>query len=251
MLGTGGGRKGAKALEGDRQGQAINSILQNEEEIKSPFGMNLSPHKADRREQHQALERYYRWHAGIYDLTRWSFLRGREALVRWAAARLTPARILEVGCGTGKNLAHLGRLFPQARLWGVDLSADMLAVARKKLQGLADRLTLIQAAYDQPVAAEPSFDLVVFSYSLSMFNPGWEEAIAAASRDLAPGGACAAVDFHDSNSPILKHWLALNHVRLDGHLLPGLKSRFPDHEAFIRPAFAGMWSYFLFLGGVG
>ena len=211
--------------------------------------MNLPAHESeDSRAQHRALECYYRRQARVYDLTRWSFLRGREALVRWAAARLTPTRILEVGCGTGVNLAHLGRVFPQAELWGLDLSADMLAVSRKKLRNLADRCTLIQAAYDHPVSEEPYFDLVVFSYSLSMFNPGWEEALAAAGRDLAPGGVLAAVDFHDSNSPLLKHWLALHHVRADGHLLPGLKSRFPRHQATLRPAFAGMWSYFLFLG---
>jgi S-adenosylmethionine-diacylgycerolhomoserine-N-methlytransferase len=212
--------------------------------------MNAAPHETDQREQHRALERYYRLHAGIYDLTRWSFLRGREALVRWAADRLTPNCILEVGCGTGKNLAHLGRLFPQADLWGLDLSGAMLAVAGKKLRQLADRLTLVQAAYDRPVAAERLFDLVIFSYALSMFNPGWEKALEAASRNLALGGAIGVVDFHDSNSPIFKHWLALNHVRLDGHLLPGLKSRFPRHEAFNRPAYAGLWSYFLFLGWI-
>jgi S-adenosylmethionine-diacylgycerolhomoserine-N-methlytransferase len=208
----------------------------------------MPPPQADTQGKHRALMRYYRLHAGIYDLTRWSFLRGREALVRRVAAGYTPTRILEVGCGTGKNLGHLGRLFPQAQLWGLDLSAAMLGVAGKKLAGLAHRLTLVQAAYDRPVAEEPFFDLVVFSYALSMFNPGWEEALKAAGQDLAPGGAMAVVDFYDSNSPIFKHWMALNHVRLDGHLLPGLKSHFPHHEATIRPAYVGLWSYFLFIG---
>lgn len=210
--------------------------------------MSVHSHDADQQEQRHALERYYRLHAGIYDLTRWSFLLGRETLMRRVAVCFSPSRILEVGCGTGKNLAHLGRLFPQAHLWGLDLSADMLRVARKKLKGQAKRLTLIQATYDRPMAEEPYFDLVVFSYALSMFNPGWEQALAAASRDLAPGGAIAVVDFHDSNSPIFKHWMALNHVRLDGHLLPGLKRHFPSHESTIRPAYAGIWSYFLFIG---
>ena len=210
--------------------------------------MNFPIQKAGQREKHRALQRYYRLHAGIYDLTRWSFLWGREALVRQVAVRFTPSSILEVGCGTGKNLAHLGRLFPRAQLWGVDLSADMLAVARKKFQGRAHPLTLIQAAYDRPVAEKPYFDLVVFSYALSMFNPGWEQALTAANQDLAPGGVIAVVDFHDSNSPIFKHWMGLNHVRLDGHLLPALKSHFPQHEATIRTAYAGMWSYFLFIG---
>jgi S-adenosylmethionine-diacylgycerolhomoserine-N-methlytransferase len=210
--------------------------------------MNLPCLDAVQQERRRSIERYYRLHAGIYDLTRWTFLLGREALVQQAAACSTPARILEVGCGTGKNLVQLGRQFPQAQLWGLDLSGDMLAVAQKKLQNLAPRLTLVQAAYDRPVGEEPSFDLVVFSYALSMFNPGWEAALAAVSHDLAPGGAIAVVDFHDSGFPLFKRWMGLNHVRLDGHLLPGLKSRFPIHEATIRPAFGGIWSYFRFIG---
>lgn len=210
--------------------------------------MNRHCQDAGKLPRHRAIEGYYRVHARIYDLTRWSFLLGRETLVREVAARSTPARILEVGCGTGKNLLQLGRQFPQARLWGVDLSGDMLAVAQKKLRGLAPRFTLKQGAYDHPVGEEPAFDLVVFSYALSMFNPGWEEALAAASRDLAPGGAIAVVDFHDSGSALFKRWMGLNHVRLDGHLLNGLKSRFPSFDAAIRPAFGGIWSYFLFIG---
>jgi S-adenosylmethionine-diacylgycerolhomoserine-N-methlytransferase len=212
--------------------------------------MNLNTHQAVQQERHRSIERYYRVHAGIYDLTRWSFLLGREALLRQVAASFTPARILEVGCGTGKNLVQLGRQFPEARLWGLDLSGDMLAVARKKLQILAPRLTLIQAAYDHPVEEKPFFDLVVFSYALSMFNPGWEQALSAASRDLAPGGAITVVDFHDSGFPLFKRWMGLNHVRLDGHLLPGLKSRFPIHEPTVRPAYGGVWSYFRFMGRI-
>jgi S-adenosylmethionine-diacylgycerolhomoserine-N-methlytransferase len=210
--------------------------------------MNRHCQKADRQEQHRAIEGYYRVHAGIYDLTRWSFLLGRETLVREAAAWVAPARILEVGCGTGQNLRQLGRRFPRARLWGVDLSGDMLAVADRKLRHLARRVTLRQAAYDRPVGEGPGFDLVLFSYSLSMFNPGWEEALDAAGQDLAPEGVVAAVDFHDSGSRLFKRWMSLNHVRLDGHLLAGLKSRFPNYEATVRPAFGGIWSYFLFIG---
>ncbi len=212
--------------------------------------MNLNSHQDIQQEQHRFIERYYRVHAGMYDLTRWSFLFGREALLRQVAARVSPARILEVGCGTGKNLVQLGRQFPQARLWGLDLSGDMLAVARKKLRNLSPRLTLIQAAYDRPVEGKPLFDLVLFSYALSMFNPGWEQALTAASRDLAPGGAIAVVDFHDSGLPMFKRWMGLHRVRLDGHLLPGLKSRFPRHEATVRPAYGGVWSYFRFLGWI-
>jgi S-adenosylmethionine-diacylgycerolhomoserine-N-methlytransferase len=210
--------------------------------------MNLPSARELDRGQLAAIERYYRIHARIYDLTRWTFLRGREALIKQVAARLTPNRILEVGCGTGTNLLHLGNSFPRAHLWGLDLSADMLAVARKKLRNVTQRLTLVKAAYDQPLAAATKFDLVVFSYALSMFGPGYEEAIMAARLDLTPHGAIAVVDFHDSVSQGFKKWMGLNHVRLDGHLLPGLKSLFRSHKWAVRPAYGGIWSYFFFFG---
>ena len=112
--------------------------------------MNLSSLDAVQQERRLSIERYYRFHAGIYDLTRWTFLLGREALVREAAASCTPSRILEVGCGTGKNLVQLGRRFPQAQLWGLDLSGDMLAVAKRKLQNLS------LAAHPGPGRVRPS-----------------------------------------------------------------------------------------------
>lgn len=194
-----------------------------------------------------AITRYYRFHARIYDLTRWTFLRGREELVRLAAAHCQPQTILEVGCGTGKNLLHLGRIFPEALLWGLDLSPHMLARAHQKIQSLRQPVNLVEAAYDRPVAPG-SFDLVVFSYALSMFNPGWEEALLTAGQDLTPGGVIAVVDFHDSPFHSFKRWMGINHVRLDAHLLPCLRKLFHSGEWSVPSAFGGLWSYFLFIG---
>lgn len=194
-----------------------------------------------------AIAQYYRIHARIYDLTRWTFLRGRENLIRLAAAHCHPQDILEVGCGTGKNLLLLGRLFPEAQLRGLDLSPHMLGQAHQKLHSLRQRLTLVEAAYDQPVAPG-TFDVVVFSYALSMFNPGWEAALLTASQDLSLGGTIAIVDFHDSPSTRFKRWMGFNHVRLDSHLLPRLRKLFPMGEWSVHSAFGGLWSYFLFVG---
>ncbi|MEZ4622108.1 MAG: class I SAM-dependent methyltransferase [Caldilineaceae bacterium] len=73
----------------------------------------------------QTLTRYYRFHAKLYDLTRWSFLFGREALIRTLPGCCRATRILEVGCGTGKNLMVLAAAFPAAEITGVDLSPDI------------------------------------------------------------------------------------------------------------------------------
>ena len=79
------------------------------------------------------MQRIYRFHAHIYDWTRWAFLFGRRRAVE--ALDVAPARrILEIGCGTGLNFSLLlERLDPDAgRLTGLDFSMDMLRKARKR-----------------------------------------------------------------------------------------------------------------------
>lgn len=192
------------------------------------------------------IEGYYRLHARIYDATRWSFLFGRDALVRHL--RGTPANILEVGCGTGKNLVALARRFPGARITGVDLSQQMLQIARTKAEEFRGRVTLEQRAYGTPGARDGGRDLIVFSYALSMFNPGWEQALAAAHRDLAPGGHIAVVDFHGSGSRSFARWMAANHVRMESHLLPQLHALFERQTEHHHNAYRGLWSYFMYIG---
>ena len=196
-----------------------------------------------------ALTRYYRWHAKLYDATRWSFLFGRTALIQ-SIARLSPPprRILEIGCGTGSNLLHLRRQFPNAAITGLDLSADMLARARRKLAAHPARIALIQWRYDQPLNPQPAFDLIVFSYCLSMIDPGWERALDAALRDLQPGGLLEPEDFNDTRFAGFQYWMRVNHVRMDGHLLPRLNALCPTATQSLRDAYGGVWRYFSFIG---
>jgi len=196
------------------------------------------------------VENYYRLHARIYDSSRWAFLFGRDVILDLAADYCRPANILEIGCGTGRNLRRLQRLFPSARLTGVDCSADMLDIARRRLGGDA---TLLQQRYEAPIGntcgKSDGFDLIVASYALSMFNPGWEQAIDALCRDLRPSGCVALVDFHDTPSRRFRQWMAMNHVRMEGHLLEYLTSRLITRDLALRGAYGGLWRYGLYIGG--
>lgn len=195
----------------------------------------------------ESIERYYRLHASIYDATRWSFLFGRAELLGRIAGCGSPSRILEVGCGTGNNLVKLRRLFPRAELAALDISADMLRQARKNLDAQGRHVKLLHRAYDQSLASG-TFDLILFSYSLTMMNPDCMQAIDHARQDLAPTGRVAVVDFHDSALPWFQRWMGLNHVRMDGHLLPVLRARFRPLTLEVRRAYGGLWRYFLFIG---
>jgi S-adenosylmethionine-diacylgycerolhomoserine-N-methlytransferase len=215
----------------------------NRNDLMMHLGNDVSPFN-----QFTHIERYYRFNSKIYDASRWTFLFGRATLIERLSANQPPTNILEVGCGTGKNLINLCRNFPKADVTGLDISEDMLKVAGKKLDPFTSKVTLLHKPYSQPLQPARSFDLVLFSYCLSMINPGWEHAIECAYCDLAQGGLIAVVDFNDSRFPLLNRWMRLNHVRMDGHLLPELKSCFQPRTFEILRAYGGVWTYFKFLG---
>ena len=196
----------------------------------------------------RALQRYYRFHARIYDVTRWSFLFGRADLIERLASRHAPANVLEIGCGTGTNLVRMARRFLEARLTGLDLSADMLARARRRLAPYGDWITLLHQPYAGLPDHRPGFDLIVLSYCLSMINPGWEAVIANVRQDLAANGLIAVVDFHDSDQAAFRRWMGVNHVRMTGQLLPELHARFRPLDATAQRAYGGLWRYFRFIG---
>jgi S-adenosylmethionine-diacylgycerolhomoserine-N-methlytransferase len=147
----------------------------------------------------RAMDRIYRRQRAIYDLTRKYYLLGRDGTI----AALDPpdgGTVLEIGCGTGRNLILAARRFPRARFHGVDISRAMLETAEAAVAraGLDGRIALAQgdAADFDPAAAfgVARFDRVFLSYTLSMIPP-WREALDRAAGLVAPGGALHVVDF--------------------------------------------------------
>jgi S-adenosylmethionine-diacylgycerolhomoserine-N-methlytransferase len=168
---------------------------------------------------HAALmDEVYRGQRHIYDLTRKYYLFGRDTLIEGLAAE-PGMRVLEIACGTGRNLAKIGKAWPGVRLFGLDISTEMLKSARAAL-GDAARLGQGDAcSFDAPaLLGEPAFERIVLSYSLSMI-PDWQGALDHAAGQLAPGGELHIVDFGDlSGLPhplqsLLRRWLAMFHVK--------------------------------------
>lgn len=210
-------------------------------------------------ESHAALlDRIYRHQRYIYDFTRKYYLFGRDRLID--QLDLKPgARVLEVGCGTARNLVRIGEKYPQIRLFGLDASSAMLVSAKRSLRvaGLADRAKLIQAYAEE---LSPSlfgetegFDAILFSYSLSMI-PDWKAALRAALSALTPEGRLHIVDFGDLKGlgwpleSLLRRWLRLFHVEPREELLNTLEREFshgdelvllPGRYAFVLACSAG------------
>jgi S-adenosylmethionine-diacylgycerolhomoserine-N-methlytransferase len=197
-----------------------------------------------------SLRGYYRWHAKFYDATRWAFLFGRRGLIDTVANQVeAPGRILEIGCGTGKNLVALADAFPGAKITGLDLSADMLECARKRIAPFTDRIELLHRPYDGPVADENGkFDLIVISYALSMINPGYDEVIRLCRSDLREGGIIAVVDFHETRWTWFRKWMGVNHVRMEGQILSQLQAAFDPVACRIQQGYVDLWRYVVFVG---
>jgi S-adenosylmethionine-diacylgycerolhomoserine-N-methlytransferase len=164
------------------------------------------------------MDKMYRHQRYIYDLSRKFYLLGRDGVIADVKARPGDS-ILEIGCGTARNLVKLARAYPKAQCYGVDVSAEMLVTARDSVgrAGLERQIALAQGDATSFDAAalfgRPQFDRIVISYALSMIPP-WREALAHSIELLVPGGSLHIVDFGDQNGlpgwfrVALNRWLA-------------------------------------------
>ena len=165
-----------------------------------------------------AMDRMYRRQRHVYDLTRKFYLLGRDELI--AALQPPPGgAVLEIACGTGRNLVQAARAYPDTRFFGLDVSQEMLASARANVAaaGLSGRIALARGdvtGFDpQALFGVAAFDRAFVSYALSMIPP-WQRAAAEAAARLTADGALHIVDFGDQAGwpgvlrQALRAWLA-------------------------------------------
>jgi len=149
-----------------------------------------------------AMDKKYRFARFTYDVTRNVFLRGRDRAIE-ALAPGKRGTILEIGCGTGRNLKRLMKLTGEGtEIYSLDVSAHMLLTAEARVRilegGHKIRFAQADARDFDPVECfgEKGFDGILMSYSLSMV-PDWRVALRHALTCLNPGGRLSIVDFGD------------------------------------------------------
>ena len=140
------------------------------------------------------LRRQFDWLA-----PRWEERRGPEDVASLAAAldRLDgpPRRVLDVGSGTGLAARLVARRFPDAEVVGVDLSAAMVAEARRLLPAELDaRVRFHVADASQLPFADAEFDLVVLLNMIPFFDE--------LARVTAPGGTAVLAWSSGAGTPI-------------------------------------------------
>lgn len=181
------------------------------------------------------MDNIYRYQRYIYDITRKYYLLGRDRILREMDVRPGDT-VLEMGCGTARNLLLLAKQQPNAYYYGLDASNEMLVTAEQKVKraGFADRIALRpclaeEADFNKTFGLDEPFDYIFFSYALSMI-PTWEDALQTALNNLKPGGWIYIVDFCDQQAlpawfrKLLTWWLSLFHVKHEPALLKHIQS---------------------------
>ena len=135
-----------------------------------------------------AKANYYNAIASIYDQTRWMTPDVAEEIADriLALVNATPnTSFLEPGIGTGLNMLPLvKRGYP---VTGMDISAEMLAQLKQKLQPIPPNLTLIQADASSLPLPDDSFDVVLTVHMIHTVSD-WQIFLDEVGRVLKPQG---------------------------------------------------------------
>lgn len=153
------------------------------------------------REFTEAARAYDSDHAGIYEMCRDDYPQMLAELEKEPFDA-----VLDVGCGTGAVLALLHEKYPDRRYVGLDLTPEMIEVARTKV---APGMEFVVGDAENLPFHEASFDAVLCSNSFHHY-PNPAAFLAGALRVLRPGGRLILRDY-TSSDPVV--WL-MNHVEL-------------------------------------
>lgn len=153
------------------------------------------------REFTEAARAYDSDHAGIYEMCRDDYPQMLAELEKEPFDA-----VLDVGCGTGAVLALLHEKYPDRRYVGLDLTPEMIEVARTKV---APGMEFVVGDAENLPFDEASFDAVLCSNSFHHY-PNPAAFLAGALRVLRPGGRLILRDY-TSSDPVV--WL-MNHVEL-------------------------------------
>jgi ubiquinone/menaquinone biosynthesis C-methylase UbiE len=154
---------------------------------------------AVRADRATAAQNYFRRHAAEWDRIRRLHVADAavEDAIRAALADKTIRSLLDLGTGTGRMLELFGHDIERGL--GLDLSLDMLALARARLDRAGLRHCSVRHGdiYDLALPRD-SFDVVIIHQVLHFLDDS-ARAIAEAARVLQPGGRLLVVDFapHD------------------------------------------------------
>jgi demethylmenaquinone methyltransferase/2-methoxy-6-polyprenyl-1,4-benzoquinol methylase len=159
-----------------------------------------------------------------------------------------PVKMLDVATGTGDMAILANRILAPRSIIGIDISASMLEIGRKKIekQGLTERIKLEQGDSETINYAQNSFDAVTAAFGVRNFE-NLEKGLAEMLRVLKPGGRIVILEFSKPRSKLISKfynlYMKVVAPRVAGwfrqnkqayHYLNESATAFPDRQSFIE-----------------
>ncbi|MCP1727023.1 phosphatidylethanolamine/phosphatidyl-N-methylethanolamine N-methyltransferase [Natronospira proteinivora] len=145
-----------------------------------------------------AYRRYARYYDRVFGPI---FAPGRNMAIEQLDSQ-NGKRILEVGVGTGLSLPHYE---DDTRIVGIDISSDMLNIARQRVQdeNLGHVEALLEMDAENLSFEDNSFDAVIAMYVASVV-PNPDRLMAEMARVCKPGGDLMVINHFASHNPLLR-----------------------------------------------
>lgn len=156
--------------------------------------------------------------ATLYDLVFSSIIDGFYARIARGLTATTPTgRILDVGCGPGRLAAHLARQTRDLTVTGIDISPEMIELARRRAEeaNLSDRVRFQVADVGALPFPDNEFDLVVSTLSLHHWADP-TRGLAEMRRVLKPAGKAYIYDLADWIFRLTHHGVPLAKILAGG-----------------------------------
>jgi ubiquinone/menaquinone biosynthesis C-methylase UbiE len=166
-------------------------------DIKKPDILPVTRSKQEARRFYNGISRYYSFLAGAYER--------KYAEITLAYLALAEGEIvLEIGFGTGHSLKQIAEsVGPTGRVYGIDLSSNMTALARRRLEkaGLTRRAGLICGDGESLPFQDRIFDAVFMVFTLELFDtPEIPKVLEQIKRVLKPQGRLGIASMSRENS---------------------------------------------------
>jgi tRNA (cmo5U34)-methyltransferase len=151
-------------------------------------------------EQYKPMDEFFDGVSGEYDTHMKEYIEGFEQFYSSVAAAVPETqaelRILDIGCGTGLELAAVFQRAPNALITGVDLSGEMLNVLRDKYPDYLDQITLVRESYVTFSYQEEAYDYIISAMTLHHLLPESKNSLYRKIRKaLKPGGKYIEGDY--------------------------------------------------------
>jgi len=155
--------------------------------------------------------------------------------------------ILEIGCGTGEYTQNLAQIFPKSEIVGIDISPEILKIAKQKCKKYKNIRFRVASAYQLPFK-KAHFDLICGFYIAHHLN--LQQMFKSVSQFTKKGGMAYFVEpnilnpavYLIKNVPWLKHKAgdspdetAINPFTINKYLPPELRLHQVVYSEYLPP----------------